>query len=242
MYKYVFSNASIIHPSDLLLEKEIENLNLVNTKKYHVPNTCISFCDSSISSQKNINGIIRILFFSNLLPEKGLMVLLEAIKNVSIKFQNFELNIYGSYYRAKEVKRYKRFISENNLSDKVFIKGPCFNEEKERVFYESDIFVFPSFFSEECFPLVILEAMQAGLAIISTNIGAISELIEDGINGIIIDPNNISQLYEKIKLLVINKKLRKFIAGNARKNYIKYYSKKFFEDKMCHVFSKTLKN
>jgi glycosyltransferase involved in cell wall biosynthesis len=242
MYESIFKNSTIIHPSDILLRKELKNLNLVNTKKIVIPNTCMPFSNSNINSQRSNNDIIRILFFSNLLPDKGLMVLLEAIKNVSDNLKNFELNVYGSYYRAREVKRYKRFISENNLSEKVFIKGPCFNREKERAFCESDIFVFPSYFREECFPLVILEAMQAGLAIITSSIGAIPEIIEDGINGILVKPKEHLQLAEKIQLLATNKKLRKSIGNKARDKYLKQYSFRIFESNMYNTLLKYLGN
>ena len=160
----------------------------------------------------------------------------EAIKNVSDKFQNFELNVYGSYYRAREVKRYKRFISENNLSKKVFMKGPCFNKEKDKVFYESDIFVFPSFFREECFPLVILEAMQTGLAIISSSIGAIPKIIEDGVDGILAEPKNHLQLAAKIQLLIDNEILRNQLGNKAKEKYLKQYSIDIFENIMCKAF------
>jgi glycosyltransferase involved in cell wall biosynthesis len=236
MYKYVFSNSSIIHPSAILLKKELENLNLVNTKEIIIPNTCMPFSNSNINLQRNTNDIIRILFFSNLLPDKGLIVLLEAIKSVSEKSQNFVLNVYGNYYRTKEVKRYEQFILNNNLSGKVFIKGPCYDREKESVFCESDIFVFPSYFREECFPLVILEAMQAGLAIITSSIGAIPEIIEDGINGILVEPKDYLQLAEKIELLMNNEKLRNRIGNKARDKYLKQYSVEQFEIRMCNAF------
>ncbi len=242
MYQYVFSNSTIIHPSDILLRKEFENLNLINTNKIVIPNTCMPFSNSNINSVKNKNDIIKILFLSNLLPEKGLMVLFEAIKNVSGRFQNFELNIYGNYYRAKEVTRYKRFISKNKLSEKVFIKGPCFNNEKERVFCESDIFVFPSYFREECFPLVILEAMQAGLAIISSSIGAIPEIIEDGVNGILVEPKNYLQLAAKIQLLANNEKLRKRIGNRAKEKYLQQYSIRIFESNIYDSLLKNIEN
>lgn len=242
MYQYVFSNSTIIHPSDILLTKEFENLNLINANKIVIPNTCIPLSNSNITSDKNKNDIIKILFLSNLLPEKGLMVLLEAIKIFSDKFQNFELNIYGSYYRAKEVKRYKRFISENKLSEKVFIKGQCFNSEKERVFHESDIFVFPSYFREECFPIVILEAMQAGLAIISSSVGAIPEIIEDGIDGILVEPKNYLHLAAKIQLLINDEVLRNQLGSKAKEKFLQQYSLKILENKIISVINNTIEN
>ncbi len=235
MYKTVFKNSIIIHPSEILLKKELENLKLVNIKTFIIPNTCMLFSYSKIKSEKNKNGIVKILFFSNLLPEKGLMVLLEAIKNISDKVHNYELKVYGNYYRTTEVNRYIRFISENNLSEKVFIMGPCFNKEKERVFLESDIFVFPSFFSEECFPLVILEAMQAKLAIISSSVGAVPEIIEDGVDGLLVEPKDYLLLASKIQLLVNNKKLRYQLGNKASDKYLKQYSRDIFEKRICKV-------
>ena len=55
--------------------------------------------------------------------------------------------------------------------------GRKYGEEKERLFRESDIFVFPTYYDIECFPLVLLEAMQYGLPCVNTDEGGIRDIV-----------------------------------------------------------------
>jgi glycosyltransferase involved in cell wall biosynthesis len=68
-------------------------------------------------------------------------------------------------------------IEKKNLSNCVFAHGAKYGNEKTYFFEQADIFVFPS--HDECFPLVLLEAMQSGLPIISTNEGGIPDIVDN---------------------------------------------------------------
>ena len=183
---------------------------------------------------------LQLLFLSNYFPEKGLMVLLEAITLLKDKNTKIILNAYGSVQNNEEDTRCRKYVEDNGLAKFVNIYGPVYDKEKYKVFENADIFIFPSYFREECFPVTILEAMNAKLPIIATNIGAIPEMIEDGENGLLIDPLDPVQLIQKIEYLINNEALRKELGQNAFARFEKSFAYSIFENKMRTIFGSIL--
>jgi glycosyltransferase involved in cell wall biosynthesis len=103
------------------------------------------------------------------------------------------------------------------------------------MFSESDIFVFPSYFDEECFPLVILEAMSARLPIVATRIGAIPEMITDGKEGMLVEPGDPHQLAEKIEELIMDPELKKKLGNRAHAKFKHAFDITIFEKKMRSI-------
>ena len=89
-------------------------------------------------------------------------------------------------------------------------------EEKIKLFKSSDVFVLPTYFYVEGQPVVILEAMAAGLPVITTDRGSIKEMISLGENGFIISPSSPGDIVEKVALLIEDEKQRKRM---GEKNY-----------------------
>ena len=232
IYRKVFSNSIIIHVSEGLLKSEIIPLNVKNSSLHFINNTVDPIRDThkTISSQD-----LNILFFSNLLPEKGLMNLLLAFVALQPEFPNIRLHVCGASFDSKEDLKIKSFIDQHDLGHKVCMAGPCYGERKYTIFSESDIFVFPSYFEEECMPLVILEAMSAQLPIVATRIGAIPEMISDGTDGFLVSPRDQDQLQERIETLILNPGLREKMGHEAYKKFITHYEPSIFEKKMRSV-------
>jgi len=237
LYCYVFNRANVIHVSDGLMKTEIEILNLTHSNLFIQPNTTDSFI--IIKKKKSVNSF-NIMFFSNLFHEKGLMTLLNAFLAVKQEIPNALLHIYGASRGGKQDAEYNKFVLQNTLQNEVYFKGFLNGGKKAEAFQIADIFVFPSYFSEECFPLVLLEAMQAKLSIIATNVGAIPEMIQDGREGILIEPENPAEFAEKIILLARNQKLREELGGNAYVKFIENYTIVHFEQNMRSIFTKVL--
>jgi glycosyltransferase involved in cell wall biosynthesis len=98
-----------------------------------------------------------------------------------------------------------KLISETGLQNRIDLPGYLRGSDKTRVLGNADIFVLPSY-GEGC-PVSMLEAMAAGMAIVSTPVGGIPDLVHDGKNGILIgevDPENI---YKALKSLMSSPEL-----------------------------------
>ena len=86
--------------------------------------------------------------------------------------------------------------------------------EKIDVFNIADIFVLPSY--NEGLPISILEAMSYGLPILSTTVGGIPEIVENGVNGFLVEPGDKNALLEFLEVLVLNKTKRLEMGEKSR--------------------------
>jgi glycosyltransferase involved in cell wall biosynthesis len=174
-----------------------------------IPNTVdlSAFHNSSECLRKKYGipkGNVIILFIASLWSkEKGVMELLRAAKIIMDNRRDITFILVGG---GEEESAMVKYCSDNNLQDKVLFTGYLSKEEIIKVCKSSDIFSLPSF--NEGLPMVILEAMAAGLPIVTTPVGAIPEMVIDGENGFIVKPGDYHALAEKINYLIENKEIR----------------------------------
>lgn len=133
------------------------------------------------------NAIPQMLFLSNLIESKGVYVLLDACKMLNEKGILFRCVVVGSVSKQISKESFEQSIRERGLEECVEYVGPKYGDEKEAYWREASIFVFPSFYYNECFPLVVLEAMQHSLPVVASNEAGIPDMVEDGKNGYLVD-------------------------------------------------------
>ena len=237
IYRFVFRNSLVIHLSENLVRKEILSLGLRNIKIQIIPNGIKKVI---IPENRNKPDYINILYLSNLFPGKGFHELIEVFGKLAKDDSNIYLHIAGGFPYLGIRKKVKKQILKSGLSSRIFLKGPRYDEEKSRIYGEADIFVFPSFFRQECFPLVIIEAMQAGLPVITTREGAIPEIIDNEINGIIINQKDNEALEYQIKRLVNDINLRSNLGSAAKKKFNENFTLEHFEKNMRNFYEREL--
>jgi len=204
-----------------------------------VPNGLEDFAaQTDVFREKNQNSKCTILFLSNLIKAKGLFDVIKAAPRVLDKYRNASFIFAGDWFRQEDKERIFSFIKEHNLSQNVTFTGPVAGKEKERYYLRSDIFILPSY--NEGQPFVILEAMAAGLPVITTDTGAIKETVIDGENGFIVEKGNPQQIAEKIILLIEKKNTRREMGSKNRERFLKYYTKDRFSDNLGKVFEKAI--
>ena len=86
--------------------------------------------------------------------------------------------------------------------------GPKYGDEKNFFFSNADIFVFPTYYFNECFPLVLLEAMQYKLPIITSCEGGIPDIVTNGENGFVCKTNDVDTTADAIEALLKEKEVR----------------------------------
>ncbi|MFZ7942058.1 glycosyltransferase [Neobacillus sp. 19] len=117
-----------------------------------------------------------------------------------------------------------KLVSQYNLESCVSFLG--WLENPFDTILHSHVFILPS--DTEGMPLSIIEAMALGLPCISTNVGGVPELIEDGKTGFIIKPGNVAELVEKLALLLDQPALCERMGQQARETYESHFTKKLF--------------
>lgn len=98
----------------------------------------------------------------------------------------------------------------------------------------ADIFVLASL--QEGLPIALIEAMALGLPCIATNVNAIPEAIIDGETGILIEPNNASQLHEAISAILTDKQIRKLLGAAARKIAFEKFNSKITAERTLKLY------
>ena len=111
-------------------------------------------------------------------------------------------------------------------------------EEKEAFFRQADIFVFPTYY--ETFGLVILEAMEYKLPVISTNEGGIPDIVKDGENGLICEKQNPYSLADCIAKLLDDEELRVKMGNAGYDKFCREFTLQQFEHRMLDILSQNL--
>jgi glycosyltransferase involved in cell wall biosynthesis len=159
---------------------------------------------------------------AELTKNKGLSYLIDAAKILKHKGSqdtdnNFHLFIIGS---GEEEQSLKKQIIENNLEDSVHLVG--FVSDAYRYDKAFDIFILTSI--KEGLPTVLLEAGQAGVSVVATNIPGNRDIIEDNKTGLLAESKNAQDIAEKIEELMRNIELRKTLVENLEQKVTKEFS------------------
>src|SRR3989344_8448289 len=206
---------------NLAIEMASEKLKNITNKKIKIIPMGIYTKDFKKSIDKNqlknVNKIKQknaILFIGRLAEKKGVKYLIKAL--TYLKNLDYILLIIGDGPLKKEL---EYLVNKYNLKNNVKFLGYLTGKEKTNCFLLSDLMVVPSVIAKggdnEGLPVTIMEGMASGLAVITTDVGGINDIIKDKKNGILIQEKNSKQIAEKIIYLINNKKLKEKISKNA---------------------------
>jgi glycosyltransferase involved in cell wall biosynthesis len=132
-------------------------------------------------------------------PRKGLDILLRAFAKLRAAGQPVRLRAVGSFETAEYETQIKALARELGIEDAIDWCGFCHDVSSELA--RMDLFVLPSLFGEGL-PFVILEAMAAGIPVISTNVEGIPEAVRDGREGLIVEPGDADDLARAMQRFV----------------------------------------
>ena len=214
----------------------------VDVKKYVKP-ADVFYCANGIAESNpgmkpiRNNPVPKLLFLSNLIESKGVIVLLDALKLLKDRGCLFVCTFVGAESQEINADRFDALVKERNLVEMAEYVGKKYGEEKQQIYEESDIFVFPTYYHNECFPLVLLEAMENALPCISTDEGAISDIIDDGKTGFVVERKNAKDLADKIELLLNNRHLCKDMGMAGKLKFEQEFTLGKFEERMANILS-----
>ena len=166
--------------------------------------------DDSFKREYNILDKPIVLFVGNLIKRKNVESLLKAKK---IANSDYYLVIVGDGPQSKKL---KQKVRDDNIHDVIFTGS---RDDVEKIIPSCDVLILPSF--SESFGLVLIEALACGKPIIGSNVGGITEIINDDV-GFLINPNKLSSIAKAIDNIVNDDKLRDKLSSNARARAIDF--------------------
>jgi len=238
IYKLVYRNVKVILLSWYLYPDVSK---YVNKKDVFIcPNGVKP--NNKVTSDKLVNKVPQILFVSNLIESKGCYILLEACKILKDKGLSFNCNFVGAATKAISKEEFIEQIDLRGLSKNVFYLGPKYGEEKNAIFEKSDIFVFSTSYHKECLPLVLLEAMQFSLPVISTFEGGIPDVVEDNVTGFLVPGKEAVALAEKLEILISNPELCKKMGKAGNQKYLNSFTLEHFEKNIFNILQDSIQS
>jgi glycosyltransferase involved in cell wall biosynthesis len=200
--KQVFADVDLfIAPSRFLLDKFLE---------YGVPSDKIIYIRNGINTnqfrdfERKKSDKLRFGFIGTIHPSKGLHTAIAAFNR--IRDSNAELNIYGQILKHSGSEDYPQLLKKSCKNKNIYFMGKFDNSQIAKIFSEIDILLFLSIWYENS-PLTIQEAFSSKTPIIASRIGGIAELIRDKEDGLLFEPSNPDDLYEKMKMFLDDAKL-----------------------------------
>ena len=175
----------------------------------------------------------RLLFLSNLIESKGVFVLLDALRILKNKGHSFICDFVGGDTKEIDARRFNKEVEKRGLNKLAIYQGRKFGDEKTEMFKKADLFVLPTM--NDCFPLVILEAMEFGVPIVTTAIGGIPSIVDDGVTGLIAKAGDSQSLANSIETLIVDGAMRKQLGDAGRKKMISEFTEEVFEENMLRI-------
>ena len=179
---------------------------------------------------------IDLLYVGAMYEERGIIELIESLKIVKDKGIKARLKLMGIFISTEFEAKVKSIIANYKLNDEVVFTGSKINNEKWEVFFNTDIFCFPTYVPSETFGIVLIEAMQFKIPVVATRWNGIPFVVNDGLNGFLVEPKDPNDMASKIIELAQNEDLRNRFGQNGRDKFVSEYSMDKFRLNMDKVF------
>ena len=157
---------------------------------------------------------LTVFFLGRLSEPKGVWDLLETVTAVTAAIPHARFVLGGTAEFSAVDAAIRRYTVERGLADKVEFPGTLTGERKLAAFAAADCFCLPSHLENQ--PVVLLEAMAAGLPIVSTQVGTIPEIVQDGAEGLLIAPRDRPALTQALIRLLSDSELRTRMGARGR--------------------------
>lgn len=145
----------------------------------------------------------RLLYTGRLSAAKGVPILLQALQQVVRQHPDLTLTLVGD---GPDRPALERLANELDLTPYLKFVGYQSQDAVREYLHNSDIFVLPSF--SEGLPVALMEALAAGVPVVTTSVAGISELVEQDINGYLVPPGAVEPLAQRIDALLKDAALR----------------------------------
>lgn len=231
--KYILKHADFLSScSESLKDWTIQNLG-IDSNKIEVIYNPIEL-PTQIVELKSSTVKPTIVFVGTISDVKGCADLFEAGKILAEKNVDFDMFLYG------KMGEFAENLKMNEQSYPWFhVTGKIEREKLFSIYCNASVVCFPSWWDN--MPMVCLEAMGVGAVVLGSSSGGMSEIIQDSINGYLIEPHNVNLLAEKLQFLInLDSKTKKQISDNAKKRIENDFSLRTIVDKTIDYYNRVI--
>lgn len=163
------------------------------------------------------------LFLGRMAHQKGTIYAIEAMKY--LKDTDYVLKITGSITESEEDQAILKYIQDNQLEDKVVFTGFKYGKELEELISRATCIVCPAIWYENM-PNTVIEAYAYGKPVIATDIGSLSEIVDDGVTGYLFPMKSAKEMSIQMRKLAESETIIDFLGRNARMKCEQVYNEK----------------
>lgn len=237
----------------IVLSKSLRKIfeGMIDDEKIFVVENCVD--DQCLLTDQEIEeklialenkNVLNVLWLSNFIRSKGYPLVLKLAEFEKERVdaggkKKFHFDFAGKFFEESEKEYFERYIKENKLEEYVTYHGIVSGEKKREILKQCYIFALPTRYPNEGQPISILEAMGNGMFIITTDHAGIPDIVEDDVNGIVIDKENFDckKIYELLnERTLVHSSLREVMSRN-RIEVIAEFNETKYIDKMNVCFS-----
>ncbi len=234
LYRWLFQDSDVILLSRLLYD-DVQPF-VPGKRCRYLPNGIPAPAQAPTRGDiETSDDCIRLLYLSNMIYEKGPIVFAQALATLKRRGVPFKAVFAGAANSEECQAEFQSILDNHDLRDDVSYVGPRYGEDKTKLYTQSDVLVFPTFYPLECFPVVVLEAMSNGLAVVSTREGAISEIVDDGVTGLLTETYDSEDLANKLERLIRDRDLQRSMGQAGLRKFHQQYTIERFERGMAQT-------
>lgn len=190
--------------------------------KYNMDSDRVGYIPNGVESRFFIpreyrgSDRLRLLYAGTWLDQRGIFYIRDAVRNVAARVPQLTMTFAGCGVPPEEIQRF--FGTE--MAAQVLVRPVITAEQMPELYAEHDVLLFPSLM--EGLPSVLLEAMAAGMPVITTETCGMPDVVENEYNGILIPPGNATSIEEAIVRLANSQELRQKLGETARETMRRY--------------------
>jgi glycosyltransferase involved in cell wall biosynthesis len=175
----------------------------------------------------------NILFIANDFVQKGYRTMIRALAEPGL--EHARLRMVGA--PPPEVDRAARLLAEElGVGSRVELTGECLDAAKSEQFEWADVFAYPT--ENDGQPLVVIEAMAAGLPIVTTRYGGVPDTVGEA--AVLVEPRDMESLAAAIQAFVEDPSRREVLGAAARERYLAMYTPERFQERFQELFAELL--
>lgn len=190
-----------------------------------------------LSSERIRSRSVRLLSVARLVPEKGLEFSLRAVHQLKQEWPDIHI-LYDIIGEGCLRPTLHSLIEQLQLSDTVRLLGAKRQDEVIAALTSSDILVAPSL--AEALPVSLMEAHAIGLPVVSSDVGSVKEIVQQGVSGFLVPPGDVTALCRRLAELIDDPQKRAEMGRQGRRHVERHYDIERLNDRLVHIYQELL--